>query len=1775
MRATAKRTLAILLAVSFLVTCAISGLVLPALADDPVLYFEKGIVTVPAIFGNEYDILSQLKAAEGYTIDEANLQWSIADNKVKRYYLNASPYAGTAFEAITLTGSIVKTEAATTAASMSALNKAGNWSFAHAQPTITVTDGVNTATAKIRWVYDTVPVYYDFENGQTMSHSTSHKLNSYITQELEGNTAVRFPTNDSIPTRAFMYPAFAPNSVYKISYEYKNEGTGTGTRMFTLNDQYDITMSPSQLTTNATTSGWQTVEATMTTGAAPTVNYHYAFFFARSSASTNYVWMDNFKIELISSPATDIVVKPESPKMHKGAAKTFTIVSEPAGASAGSVTWSVSDSTKASIDPVTGVMTALADSGTVQVIATSSYGLTDSTTVTLLPEKVVDPNVVFESDFEDGHNSIPSYMSAIAPKDDTVVTIQEDDGDISNHLLQIEPMTAGRYFVFSDNELIPGRTYKLSFKAKGGTLSTYVTGGQATPAGFKDYTPDQADKWQTFEQYLTIPYTLIHGSPKYIIALRNRDTEPCYIDDMEFRLVDADPPAESIEFDYTRLNMKPGRTREIKLLVNPEVCDLSGIAWKSSNEQVAYVVAGKVTAVGAGTATITATTNNGKVATAYVTVTGHNAFIADGTFEAAANGWTLTGTAAAEAGKGYYYTTSMTLPVGSTASYTLSGVKANTPYQLFVHQALPNNTAVTKVTVTNGGSTVYEGMLGKTQAWTPYVLEFTTGAIAGNCTITFENTATADRNIVYLDNVILAEVVSDEDPNQLIFGDFEDTLSATWSEYVKNDGKYVTVIKDPDDPTNHVMEFKPFYNQAGTEVSGYWFQGLQDKLIPGRTYKATFRIKGIDSGLDLYCWPGIFAKPATYDSIGWIHPKAADDGTWTQFEYTWTVDPQAIHMTSYIFALKNQNDAVVYLDDLEVRLLPEEAPATELEFNYPTLSVAPGRTASLRLSATPETADLSGLTWTSSNEQVAFVIPGQVSVTGAGKQAQITAVGGGTTVITATAKSGAKATCTVTVNADAALVKDITFNNTAASDWTLVDGAAKVNGKGHYYTTALNLPKDASVKQTITGLKANSRYQLFVTSSSQSSGSKNNTRVKLLAADGVTEILNEPLSTATAWTVNKFEFSIGEAVDSSYTLLLVNETADGAYAVNVDNVFVAEALSDADLIVSDFYWDNDPGYIAQVKPGTPLTFTVSVVNQGTEAVRANQSFDIDILLDAKTVINTISHAGAIEPGALITVTGTVPWEAVEGDHMLTAHVNKNLKLLENNIDNNDMTYNLRVYDEALKAPAHGLKHGFSKLTFSDDFNSVDTIDTKATGDEGYHWYVTRQYGESDQQIGRDFTVKDGVLTIHSIESAWAHSISTTDTRKTSGFIYNKGLLEARVRLPYTSKDQDRLDHEVRNPGIWAFDAQTMWAEATGEYNTVGIETDWIEFKGTKYKNPKTGEKECSFHTVLHHREDTNGDDVQDYWTSTGEEFYYTDGYVISGATADDMGEWHTLSWAWATDIVEMYIDGKLINVFTYSEDGYSQPGSNSKYAGVPVKEGDFSPLNTQYNNIILGAQDEFRMEVDYIRVWQYDGSVEPEETKPTVNAGPANKFITQYLRGEDGKVYTEVTADNYEQILSGEAAYSLLEYEQQEIVDSAIGTAYFNWLADIYTAKGIVDNFVSFYASAEDGTPYTAIDVTNADWIAGAAAEWDSLTDLQRAMINKQVTERSGMSFEEMLEQAIAFKAEVDKDVNPAGKGGSINWTWLWIVLGVVGVVIVAGGVVIAILLFSKKRKKA
>ncbi len=97
---------------------------------------------------------------------------------------------------------------------------------------------------------------------------------------------------------------------------------------------------------------------------------------------------------------------------------------------------------------------------------------------------------------------------------------------------------------------------------------------------------------------------------------------------------------ESVSLDQTSLTLEIGESETLTATVLPSNATDKSVTWMSSAPSVANVANGKVTAIGGGTADITVTTNNGKTATCFVTVTDP---YADFAFTPSGNGYALTG----------------------------------------------------------------------------------------------------------------------------------------------------------------------------------------------------------------------------------------------------------------------------------------------------------------------------------------------------------------------------------------------------------------------------------------------------------------------------------------------------------------------------------------------------------------------------------------------------------------------------------------------------------------------------------------------------------------------------------------------------------------------------------------------------------------------------------------------------------------------------------------------------------------------------------------------------------------------------------------------------------------------------------------------------------------------------------------------------------------------------------------------------------------------------
>ncbi len=403
-----------------------------------------------------------------------------------------------------------------------------------------------------------------------------------------------------------------------------------------------------------------------------------------------------------------------------------------------------------------------------------------------------------------------------------------------------------------------------------------------------------------------------------------------------------------------------------------------------------------------------------------------------------------------------------------------------------------------------------------------------------------------------------------------------------------------------------------------------------------------------------------------------------------------------------------------------------------------------------------------------------------------------------------------------------------------------------------------------------------------------------------------------------------------------------------------------------DLSLSNFVWNNKAH---SLQPGDVVDgFSITVTNNGDFDISEDAVFAVDICVDATTVIDTLEHEGGLAKGESVTLTTNRQWTATAGDHALTAfaYCSKYLYERTQKTEDNQIFYNLYVADTALTVPSIAAEQGFTALTFSDHFDNVNTIDNNATGAAGYHWYVTRPYGESTQVLDTDYSVENGILRLHTDNTKWAYSIATIDINKMVGFAFNKGYLEYRIRVPVTGDEgwdtgwsEDKDNGSVRNPGVWAYPTKTLWASAKGEKNAESVEMDWMEYYGDKYSH--------TFGTTMHERRSEYVVD-EETGTSTWTQTWHANAGKVSYNRIGSATEFHTLSCLWDDGYVNTYVDGVLIHTIAYSKNDY--PSDRVSSATHQPAIGSMSGMDTQYLPIILGGSEQFQMEVDYVRVWQ-------------------------------------------------------------------------------------------------------------------------------------------------------------------------------------------------------------
>ena len=476
-------------------------------------------------------------------------------------------------------------------------------------------------------------------------------------------------------------------------------------------------------------------------------------------------------------------------------------------------------------------------------------------------------------------------------------------------------------------------------------------------------------------------------------------------------------PVTSVSLDKTSLEMVEGGELTLVATVNPDNATDKSVSWTSSDASVASVVNGKVTALNAGTATITVTTTDGgKTASCEVTVktklVGVTSVSLDKTTAELTEGDELTLTATVNPDNATDKSVTWSSSDASVASVVNGKVTA-----------LKAGTATITVTTTDGGKTA-------------------------KCEVTVK------AKLVGVSSV---------------------SLDKTTAELTEGDELTLTATVNPDNATDKSVSWTSSDASVASVVNG--------KVTALKAGTATITVTTTDGGKTAKCEVTVKAKLVGVSSVS-LDKTTAELTEGDELTLTATVNPDnatdksvtwsssdasvASVVNGKVTALKAGTATITVTTtdggktaSCEVTVNTKLVGVTSVSLDKTTAELTEGDELTLTATVNPDNATDKSVSWSSSDSSVASVVNGKV-----------TALKAGTATITVTTTDGGKtASCAVTVKAKYVAVSSVSLDKTSAE---LIEGheltlTATVNPDNATDKSVTWTSSDASVASVVNG----------------------------------------------------------------------------------------------------------------------------------------------------------------------------------------------------------------------------------------------------------------------------------------------------------------------------------------------------------------------------------------------------------------------------------------------------------------------------------------------------------------------------------------------------------------------------------------------------------------------------------------------------------------------------------------------------------------------------------
>ena len=281
----------------------------------------------------------------------------------------------------------------------------------------------------------------------------------------------------------------------------------------------------------------------------------------------------------------------------------------------------------------------------------------------------------------------------------------------------------------------------------------------------------------------------------------------------------------------------------------------------------------------------------------------------------------------------------------------------------------------------------------------------------------------------------------------------------------------------------------------------------------------------------------------------------------------------------------------------------------------------------------------------------------------------------------------------------------------------------------------------------------------------------------------------------------------------------------------------------------------------------------------------------------------------------------------------------------------------------LPIPAAAEAAGFTNLTFADDFDSYDTIDTSGEGKPGYLWYIDRPYGRPPL-TAEEYEVNDSVLTLKVAAPGCLTHLSSYSKAGDTGYTMQYGYAEIRMRIKMPDEN-----YKKAWPAFWGMSKRDFMGKGWTDCG----ELDIIEMV------PIHGKRMPIYTGTLHHHRRYH-DEEGKLKTVYGSNLVNSCGYNDYFDYIDE--EWHTYAVLWEPGHVSWYWDNKLMHSARYNEWDLPQYFYRNDPTPLPRLEhrdpkwasrtwkGCHHIMESDPQVMTIGARADWPAEIDWVRIWQ-------------------------------------------------------------------------------------------------------------------------------------------------------------------------------------------------------------